>query len=260
MGKKDKANVEKKDVVLEEAKDMGTAVVVAGGKEIATAFFPDLFNDIDFNGLNNAIDKIGDSSHELSIEEKEMGVQIVEQWNNDVVTRLRAKRYEMDTLIKFFNPMDSNTNLGHLNLIDFGGELAEKTVTKSEFGKVLSLEDELRNHELTRPEKPIKEETTTYEEDLRNKSKYEGDLAVWDLKRQRLQRQLNVSVGEWKRALNETQPIKELLTDARKYVRGAGKMESDAHNKGQMAKLSISISSKNARDAMKELMKFSESI
>lgn len=264
MAKDKKKN---KEVVLEnaaidtnEGSTQETGLVVVTGRELGNTFVPDLFGDIDFNGLSGALDAMADASGELTVEEKEMAIGIVKEWDNNVVTRLREKGYEMDTFINFFNSNYSGTNLGHLTLQEFGPELAEKTNTENEFKAVLTAEDELRQHHDSVPEQPIPSETDSYEDKVRAQKEYEAEMSIHKVKDTRLQKQLNVAIGEWKRALNETTPVKDLLAQARKFKRGVGKMQQTAHDKAQIAKLNISISSKTARDSLRELLNFTTTI
>lgn len=267
MAKKDKEK-SKVELVLPKVQEGQTeapvqqnaVAIVGAGAALGNMFMPDLFKDIDFNGLNAAIDKMGAASGELNEDDKDFARSIISEWNQSVVSRLNEKHGEMNYFISFFNPDNESLQLGHLGIHEFGQDLADKTSTQTEFKAVLAARDELRNHEASRPDSPIKSETDTAEDTIRKQKTYEADLAIYRAKHERLIRQVAVATGKWKRALNQDSSVKDLMSNARKFTRESGKMRDTAKEKAQLAKLNISISSGTARESLKELLEFTQTI
>lgn len=234
-------------------------VIVLTGKGLAEELLPNLFSDINFGGLNNAIDKMGESSHQLTIEEKQMAIGIIEDWNSNVVKRLHNKEQDMSVIEWFFKD-NYQLNLGHMSLDEFGEDLANKTETLALYNEMRQAEKELQASSDDRPIAPIKDTTTTLEEQIQEGKKYEAEVLLYDIKHAKLQKLYNSSVIKWKRALLGTDIVKDLLVNVRKQKRAFSKFYTEADDKTQLAKMSISISSDKARDALKELFKFSTTI
>lgn len=234
-------------------------VIVLTGKGLAEELLPNLFSDINFGGLNAAIDKMGESSHQLDLDEKQMAIGIIEDWNSNVVKRLGNKEQDMNVIEWFFKE-NYQLNLGHMSLREFGDDLARKTDTLVSYNAMQQAEKELQASYDSKPEAPIKDTTTTLEEQIKEGKEHEAAVLLYDIKHAKLQKLYNSSVIKWKRALLETDVVKDLLVSVRKQKRAFSKFYAEADDKTQLAKMSISISSSTARDALKELFKFSTTI
>lgn len=235
-------------------------IVISAGAALGNQLVPELFKDIDFNGLNNAIESMAQASGELTAEDKELARGIIGEWEQSVIQRLYTKQGEMQSFIGFFNASLNDLHLGHLAFEEFSDELAAKTSTEDLLKKVIITKDAVDKHIGEQPERPIKSEITSFEEDVKAQKEYEAKAAIHEMKSKRLYKEHAVAVGDWKRAMNDTQIVKDLLTQARKFTRGADKMRQTATDKSQLAKLNISIASKTARDSLKELLKFTTNI
>lgn len=231
-------------------------IVIAAGQELGNDLIPNLFGDIDFNGLNNAIENMAEASGELDKEEKELACSIIDDWNESVVERLRRKEHEMNGLISFFDPKSPHTYIAGMDIEEFGPVLAEKTNTAELYEKYQASTKSLEDLRKEEPERPIKSESTSFEEDIKAQKEYEAKYSIYSLKRARLERERNKAIGEWKLAMNETETVKELIKSARKFTRGVNGMYQQAQDKSQLAKLNISISSSSARESLKELLTF----
>lgn len=230
--------------------------ITTSSKELGNQIVPNLFNDIDFNGLNNAIDNMAAASGDLSESEKQVAGEIIDNWNDSVVSRLDEKTSEMESIIDFFNAKLSRTNMSNMELEDFGPALAEKTNTKQAYDKITNNLQDLDQLEDSKPQKPAKSEKDTLEEDIKKQNKYEAERAVHKLKEARLEQTLRNNIGKWKREMNESDVVADMLRQARKFMKASRTMYNEANDKAQLAKLNISIASESARTSLRNLVDF----
>jgi hypothetical protein len=220
----------------------------------------DLFRDIDFSGIAQAIENIGNHSGSLTVEEKEYATDIVKQWESDVISRLNDKAHEMQVFLNFFEPA-RNGYLSNEDLFEeVGEELAKRTNTKNEYDAVVRIYKELRDLYDNRPEQPNFDENTTRKEQVEKEKAYEKEMAIYNMKVKHKERELYLADKKWKELLKQDKNVDELLKRARKFTKNLSKFKSMCHDKAQVAKLNIMVSQTNVRQALRELLNFSATI
>ncbi|HLO11100.1 MAG TPA: hypothetical protein VK190_02465 [Pseudoneobacillus sp.] len=233
------------------------------------AVLPGLFNDIDFNGLNNALDKIGDSSANLSLDEKNMAVGIVMEWEGSVIKRLYEKDREMSSFLNFFNIATVRFYGYHGYHYDnsvYGIDedkmeaLAQQTNTVNEFIQYINAKERLTKFQQTRPEQPEEDDSLSYQDNFMAVKNYEVAMLKYNIEEKKLIKNVAEKERAWKELLQENEGIKELIKKAKKFNKGLNKLIDQCKDKTQIARLNISISSKDARTAIRELMDFSLTI
>jgi len=60
-----------------------------------------IYTQMDFSQLNTAIESLGDNSKELSDKEKEIGVDVLKEWEGNVLEKISLKKEELENVIDF---------------------------------------------------------------------------------------------------------------------------------------------------------------
>lgn len=224
---------------------------------------PGLFNDIDFNGLNNALDKMGDSSASLSIEEKNMAVGVILEWEGSVVKRLHEKNQEMSSFLSFFNITPTRYygyGYGSNSIYEMDEDkmegLAHNTNTINEYRAYAEAKAVLERFQQLRPSQPEEDEAVSYKDNFIALKDYEVAMLKYNIELKKLMKDVSTKERAWKDLLQENEGIKELIKKAKKFNKGLNGLIDQCKSKTQIAKLNISISSKDARVAIRELMDF----
>lgn len=230
------------------------------GATIGNQLLPDLFHDIDLNGLSQAIENIGDVSGELEPKEKEFAREIITEWNDSVIGRLETRSQQMRGVIQFFDHRSADQLLNGESLEDFGHELAAQTGTEKELDVILTANRTLADLEYLAPERPIVSPDDTHAQTIQEENKYQAAKAIHQIEKRKLERKRDSAVGTFKRALLGHDDIKTLVKEAKRSYNGTDKLVHMTREKGQLAKLNISISSEKAREALKKLVSFTSNI
>lgn len=243
---------------------MTNEIIVVGvqNNSVAQAVAGDLFKDIDFSGISKAIEKIGDANASLTADEKDMANKIVDQWQSDVVDRLRGRGREMNDFIGFFEVGSSGRVQGADKLDDIGEDLATKTNSVKEFEALQTLIEELMDLHETRPVEPSAhlEVNKTQKDILEEENKYKLDKAVYDLNVRKQQREIFIAEKAWKKLLKQNKEVSELIKKAKKFNKEMGTFTNMCHDKAQIAKLNITVSNADVRSALKDLLNFSTEV
>lgn len=241
-------------------KEQNKNQVAISGAEVGNSIIHNLFNDIDFDGLNGAISEMAKTNKDLTPDEKEMARNIIDEWNGSVIDRLRNKSRDMRGLLYFFRPESNGTVINNINLEDFGPEIAKNTNTVKEFEIVLSLIEQSRDIQNNKPVEQPRPANSTTEEEIERKNNYQTEMGLYELQRTRVNKETNIAIGKWKTIMCESNVVKEILAGARKFERGYDDMTRQAKEKSQLAKLNISISSDVVRKSLTELLTFTENM
>lgn len=235
------------------------ALAVTGNS--VAAITTSLFKDIDFNGIAQAIENIGAHNQSMTIEEKEMASGIVDQWEKDVMGRLKEKSGEFSDFVQLIEQTGKDGYVANEDLFDeIGEDLADKTKTTKQYGELVDALEELENHLQTRPNEPIERESRTYKEKLEEEQAYSLEMAKYRLKLKTLQRDVYLKEYEWKKLVKQNKEVKELLKKAKRFNKDLGKFTGMCHDKAQIAKLNIAVSNKGVRDSLRDLLNFSATI
>lgn len=224
------------------------------------AITSDLFRDIDFKGISQAIENIGNHNGTLGVEEKEMASELVAQWEQDVVTRLRDKGHEMNEFVQFFNTGYEGRVSQQERLEDIGADLAAKTNTYNEYTALVQTLEDLEDLHQQRPIQPIEREDRTYKEKLEEEKKFQLDMAKYNLAVTKKNRELYQYETAWKKLLKQNKEVAELIKKAKEYNKSVSKFQQNCHDKAQVAKLNIMISNQDVRQSLRELLDFTGQI
>src|SRR5690606_2276366 len=138
-------------------------------------------------------------------------------------------------------------------LEDFGLELAQKTKTEKDYRQLMTLLDELQDAYDMRPEEPKKklDVSSTQAEILDDEHQYRLDYAKYELDVAKKKREIFLAERNWKKLLKQNKEVRELLKKARQFSGDLGKFKNMCHDKAQIAKLNITVSDANVREALR---------
>ena len=244
-------------------------LIIKGNNSVGQAI-GGLFESVDFSGMTPLIEKIGDTSKDLSDGEKQIATQLVDQYERDVLSSLAEKGVEMKQFIEFLSTGERRINAYNFGDIEnhdnymhdlYGHVLAEKTGTTGFYEAYLEKKDELSDFRSNKkPEKEILGVDSTLKDKLKAEKDFEYEQSIFEIEQTRLERQMFRLEREWKKEVLKNKEVQELLLGAKKFSKQVTKLEKDLKNKTRLAKLNVAISSKDAREALAELMNFKISI
>ena len=226
-----------------------------------------MFKDIDFAGLNRIIDVIGDKSANLGAEEKMAATEIVSQWENNVLARLKANGNKMRGMTQMLNK-NSQSHLW-LNPTVGSNYMSQEQIDQIVFAtdtKALFKEAQLAyemQHEFRKenaPESPYTDDNMSYNEIARLTKRYEAEQSRYNIECTRYARKTHLAFQAFIKVLVKHKSVKEMLKKAEAYTASLEGYTTECQNKATMAKLNIQISSSEIRNMIHEMLDFASSI
>lgn len=243
---------------MSETKNETTKAVTNSVTDIAV--FNDMFGDIDFSSLNKSVESLANASKELSEEEKHAANGILLEWESNVLNRLGDRKDDVDNFLSFLTGKDYYS-YSYRSFEDEVGlnalaELADKTKTTELFEAYVNSKEEYDSISLLSPEEPIDDITASYEEKELERREYELTRTKYEISRKKAKRKVVLTRRDWLKAVVSTDEVKELMKNLIAYKRKLSKFKGDCKAKSQNARLNVAISSKEAREALKDLLDF----
>lgn len=217
--------------------------------EVRSAF-PVLFGDgPDFSMLNKVIDDLGKASGSISEQEKVFATDIICSWEQNVIQAIALKGEEARSLLNSLDPKITQCMIA----IDQLEAIAIATGNKDLFDDYVAKQEALDLLENPYYGKP-RAISDTVEEAITKEAQQAAEREVYEIKKGHLRFEAMTALRKLKLAVNKDDQVKELITRIKRYSRNMKAFELDCRNKSQVAKISISISSEDARNALKELL------
>jgi ribosomal protein L17 len=216
-----------------------------------------LFNDIDFASLNKAIDSLGGASKTLTSEEKTAGTDIIHEWEDTVIRRLRNKNTEMRNIVYFFSAGNLNMNIFDKNQL---AALAVQTETDDMYQVILDYDEEIADLNAERPERPDHDLNLSELQNLLNGKEYEMAMLKFTKRVGAIELKRNKAIKEWKKALIKDDSVKEMVAKASEYDKSLDTAINQCKEKSQIARLNVMIGNDDVRASLRELLNFSENI
>jgi hypothetical protein len=222
-----------------------------------------LFNNIDFSGLNSAIAEMANSNKDMVPEEKQMAISIVKEWEKGVISRLNQHEADLKAFLGYFN-----SNSGSYNAYSRGAygsfdasdeallEIAAKTGTVKELEASLAARDALAEFKETRPEAPERDPDQSYREKTLAERQYDLELAKYNIDEGKLTRKAALADKAWRKAVMQNEDFKALVKKINAYTRSVTRYTQECKDKGQLAKLNITIGSEAMRQSLRSLLDF----
>lgn len=227
-------------------------LVVGSNGNALSISLSSFFKDVDYSGLNNALDTMAKCNGDLPPDQRTIAIGILEKWQIDIIQRLEDYGKEMTDLLNLFEVGSRQHDL----LDQMGDNIAEATNTQDQLAAWLNAVKELRNWKYEEPK------LQAFNEDIQlgAKMKIEHDFKLaktqWDFEKDRLERTAYLKEVAWKKVINAHPAVEEIIKRAKKFKKNSTKMGNECKDKAQIAKLNISISSKEMRESFKQLLDF----
>lgn len=233
-------------------------VVVAN---VGSVLRENIFADIDFSLLDNAIENIGNHSSNLTDGEKEMAVEIVNTWEEKVIDRLHDKRYDLSQLKHFLSiPTSEDDLFDATEYLELESVLAAQTSTEHLYKILVAARDELEAHTKKEPLPPIVEHNTVVEVDIQQTHSFYAELQIFENKSNALSRKILIAEKNWKTALADNSSIKHILNLVHTKLGEIKKLILTSSEKSSVAKIQIAIPDEEVRNNLKAMFDFSKSI
>jgi hypothetical protein len=135
-------------------------------------------------------------------------------------------------------------------------ELADKTGTTAALEAYFTARDDLEHYQQVRPTRPILDPDLPYRDKILADKRYDLDMAKYTIDEQRMQRKSALTIATWRKLVLQNVDFKKLVTKVNAYNRNISKYTSLCKDKGQLAKLNISIGSEKMRASLRSLVDF----
>ena len=236
--------------------------LIVGNK--AALALPELFSDFNFSDLNTAIESLADVSATLTQGEKDSAIQVVEDWEQNVLSRLEEHEHDLNQFVDFLDPAQSGGYYHNDTQLDPEQmkALAGQTGTIAQLQEYIDAKAALDLHEKREPEEDeaISDIDVSYSERIIAQKEQEKIDAVYELQSKRLARKVARTLYAWKKAMQENPDIQKLISYVRSYRKNTKKFTRECQDKSQVARLNISIASPKMRETLKELLSFASRI
>lgn len=214
-----------------------------------------VFDPINFDNLNKAITKLASSNATLTPDEKKFAIDLIDDWDHSVIQAIDDKINEGQQLLYTFNP-----NHVHFELDD---ELCESLTKQlgTKFTKLykdyLKTKNELFELQNTAPKqdrtRDINETAGAY---IDRSAKEEAEYAKYQLKIAKARKAVEWAQYDFKKALSETPEIQEIIRRIKSFQKKSKSFKTACNDKSRLAKINVTISDENVREALKEIIDF----
>lgn len=209
---------------------------------------------INFNSLNDSINKLGDRSTELTDDDKKLAIEIIDTWNTNVIETLNTKISEVREFCNSFDLSVSDISLSDEEIEALAHHLGfdkEYDDYKAAWSKFFDLRAE-RDH--------IDEKYSDIELSAKNREllghysaeKYENKIAL-----SKSRRECNKITTDLFTKMSKTSEVKKFLKKGREFLSQANDLKKAAVDKANMARVNVAIDNINVRDALFDLIQFS---
>lgn len=209
-----------------------------------------------FNALDDLIQKLGDRSTELQPEEKTAAIEVVEDWTKSVTSRIQENATRAANMLHFL----SGRTIGGAFLTENIEMFHEVIGDTPEYLNYVAAVEELEMLEQDRPipipVSPAMTVTQAEQTEIENHAadtKFERKILAAEYK-------VNRAVKAYIQSLNSMPAIQTVKANLTTYKRKATRMANDCRDKGARAKLNITISDKETRSILQDMMDFTEAI
>lgn len=219
-----------------------------------------LFQELDFKNLNGAIVKLGSSSKKLSEKEKEIGTNLLGEWEKNVVEKLETKERELRAVVDFINSGERNYSFDSNYYDKMKVALVEISETKKQYEEFLAAEIKLSELKLEEPVRPNIDPNKTIIENDSIFGDYERKLVDFSIKDKKLRFLLKQAHSKWISAIRANERVKAMIGGIDAYLVKLKQYKSDCKDKAHLAKINIAISDMATRKAIQEIIEFTRQI
>lgn len=209
---------------------------------------------INFNELNVSIEALGEN-RALSDKEKEIGVNLLKEWEENVIHKLENKKYEMQKVETFF------TGRNEYSVDDALREkMAKFAGTEKLFQAYKAMQQAVSEFDLKRPQRPNLDPNRTIAENDSDFGEYELELTKFNIEKSKVEYNKKKTYNKWFSATRKSPSVKKLLAGISDYVTKMDKYKTECKDKAHLARINIAISDEKIRDAIREIVEFTKKI
>ena len=215
-----------------------------------------IFSPIDFESLNASITKLAESGGNLSPEEKKFAIDIVDEWDQNVIKAIDDKITEGTDILYSLDPDSYRSDCMDEEMIaKLAKQLGNKTASlykayEKTKGEVLDIQKQKPDYD------KVRDASETAEEYIDRASKSEAEYAKWELKIAKARKRADWALYELKREIYGTTEAQEIIKRIKSFQRKSSSFKKSCNEKSRLAKINITISDETAREALKELISF----
>lgn len=223
-----------------------------------------LFKEVDFGTLNQAIDTLGNNSQHLTDGEKDNALDILNTWENGVVEKLEQRIHDIENVVKFVDQQYKISNYHYNVSIDEKKmeEIARISETNEQYQEYIQSKDKLSE---LRHEKPLEFHKNDYSDRTMNdiadlQIEHETEMLRYNNKLRRAEKDEERALRQWKISISRSKIFKDFINVLKDHVSKLKNYKVEAKDKSSLAKLSISIPNADIREAIKGMVNFTRSI
>lgn len=236
--------------------DTNNASTPCTGLAIAHDLVGQVLTAADFSALDDLIKKLGDRSASLTADEKTAAIQVVTDWNDGVVQRIKANADMAREILSFLDgatmypsTMDRCVQLFH----DVVGDTPEYQ----------AYEKALDNYAQVKADAPLEipasPEMTVAQSDRLSLDNQAARLAH-DRKVDGAKFQVMKAAKAYIASLRAMPEVQDAASKLKAYSRKATRMQAECTDKASRAKLNLAIADAETRNLLHDLLDFSKSI
>lgn len=265
---------------------MGKEIIISEEQKSALAAYTGkMFTEIDFQGLEQIINKISESSGELTDGMRAAAIDYAKQWQELVVERLNDKKYKLEKLLEFltikrpayymiacYGKSSRDYRDGNYCTADPVADSIIRLLSSNDklkgYGEQLEdffmdLEDFEKASEETRPDREqylFEEENMTYNERCVALRQFEYDQAKFSKEYSQKSFTLRKHFCEILEKMSKDKEIVELIKVIKYQLTKSGQAYTVAKEKVALVTMAINFGNSSILSALQELHEFQKSI
>lgn len=213
---------------------------------------------VNFGVLNDAINKLGDRSTELTIENKQLGLEIVEGWQKTVIKQLNTKEKEVNDFISTFDLSTSSIYLSDEELDTLAthtGLISEYSTYADAWERKLELERELKD--IDDKYRIVSESKSTEANVKELKGQHLTEVYYCKAQLADANKECKKAVTELIKSLRKHPEVKAFIKKGNEFLSQVKNVKKAAVDKANKARINITIDNEAVRDALFDLVEFS---
>lgn len=226
---------------------------MAEKKEKSTALA--LVSEIDFSKLQKTIEGLG-KSDKLTDGQRETGVQVLNDWETNVLDKLSVREGEITMLVNFIRNKQDSYYHDSAGFDVMKEKLTEISGTQKLYDAYVEAQMVVMDKKAETPERPVSDITITIEDKEKAYGTYRIEMQLHDLAVRKLETAAERAKRAWERAVRGHSEIKKLLGDLEGMLGKLKEHKATATDLAMLAKMNLAISDEDTRTALREILSF----
>ena len=235
-----------------------------------TEIFKSMMREFDMGGLAAKVENLTDAN--LRDTEKDHAVLIINDWNENVISKINQRASNMREVIdhfeekrdhfSYYSSYGDNRRLSELNseISSYDADLADKTGTLELYGRIDTLKEKVENIISCYPTEPVIPKGEDPETAMNRRHTYEREKFQAEKVIKQAINELNIAYSTWLKTVREIDAIKEMIAQAKSYLRKVNTFKSECDDLTLMARTNVLLSDGKAKEILKDMMNFGKKI